>query len=71
MRHQAATPPTSSLPSLMMPCPACADRMVYKGRRAISAELEDTIYACRHCGAQVIRTSARATGDAEKRKSAA
>ena len=71
MRHQAATPPTSSLPSLMMPCPVCAGRMVYDGRRVISAELEDTIYACRRCGAEVIRTSVRAASDAEKRKSAA
>jgi hypothetical protein len=70
MRHQAATP-TSSLPSLMMPCPVCAGRMVYDGRRAISAELEDTIYACRRCGAELIRTSMRAAGGAESRKSAA
>ena len=64
-------PPTSSLPSLMMPCPVCAGRMVYDGRRAVSAELEDTIYACRRCGAEVIRTSARPASDAENRKSAA
>jgi hypothetical protein len=45
--------------------------MVYDGRRTISAELEDTIYACRRCGAELIRTSVRAASDAEKRKSAA
>jgi hypothetical protein len=70
MRHQPAIP-TSSLPSLMMPCPVCAGRMAYDGRRVISAELEDTVYACRRCGAEVIRTSMRAASDADNRKSAA
>ncbi len=56
MRHQTVAPP-SSLPSLMMPCPVCAGRMVYKARRPISSEVEDTIYACRRCGAELIRTS--------------
>jgi DNA-directed RNA polymerase subunit RPC12/RpoP len=58
MRHQAVAPP-SSLPSLMMPCPVCAGRMVYQARRPISAEVEDTVYACRRCGAELIRTSMR------------
>jgi len=61
------TAPSSSLPSLMMPCPVCAGRMVYQARRPISAEVEDTIYACRRCGAELIRTSSRPAG----RKSAA
>jgi len=56
MRHQTVAP-LSRLPSLMMPCPACAGRMVYQGRQKISAEIEDTIYACRRCGAELIRTS--------------
>ena len=56
MRHQTAVPP-SSLPSLMMPCPVCAGRMVYQARRPITSEVEDTIYACRRCGAELIRTS--------------
>ena len=56
MRHHAAAP-TSSLPSLMMPCPICAGRMAYHGRRAASAEMEDTVYACRRCGAELVRTS--------------
>ena len=55
MRFQAVSP--SSLPSLMMPCPVCAGRMVYTARRPISAEVEDTVYACRRCGAELIRTS--------------
>jgi len=60
MRHQAVTP-ASSLPSLMMPCPVCAGRMVFNGHRPISTELEDTVYACRRCGAELIRTSVRKT----------
>jgi DNA-directed RNA polymerase subunit RPC12/RpoP len=57
MRHQAVT--ASSLPSLMMPCPVCAGRMAYRGRRAVSAEMEDTVYACRRCGAELVRSSIR------------
>jgi hypothetical protein len=33
--------------------------MAYHGRRAPSAEMEDTVYACRNCGAEVVRTSIR------------
>jgi hypothetical protein len=64
MRHPMAAPP-SSLPSLMMPCPGCAGRMVYHGLRVIAPDVEDTVYACRSCGAEVIRTSMRKTPDAE------
>jgi hypothetical protein len=63
MRHQAA-PTASSLPSLMMPCPVCAGRMVYHGRRPIASDVEDTVYACRSCGAELIRTSVRKAADA-------
>jgi DNA-directed RNA polymerase subunit RPC12/RpoP len=56
MRHQTVVTP-SSLPSLMMPCPVCAGRMVYSARRPVSSEVEDTIYACRNCGAELIRTT--------------
>jgi hypothetical protein len=31
--------------------------MVYQARRPISSEVEDTVYACRRCGAELIRTS--------------
>jgi hypothetical protein len=58
MRHQTAAPP-SSLPSLMMPCPVCAGRMAYSSRRPLTAGFEDTIYACRNCGAELIRTTVR------------
>jgi DNA-directed RNA polymerase subunit RPC12/RpoP len=64
MRQQSAAP-TSSLPSLMMPCPVCAGRMTYHGRHAIAADIEDTIYACRRCGAELIRTSVRHPAKAE------
>jgi hypothetical protein len=33
--------------------------MVYHGLRPIAADVEDTVYACRRCGTEVIRTSAR------------
>jgi DNA-directed RNA polymerase subunit RPC12/RpoP len=42
----------------MMPCPVCAGRMMYRGR-SVSAEMEDTIYACRRCGTELVRTSMR------------
>jgi DNA-directed RNA polymerase subunit RPC12/RpoP len=48
----------------MMPCPVCAGRMVYHGRRPIAADVEDTVYACRRCGAELIRTSVRKTPNA-------
>jgi hypothetical protein len=35
--------------------------MAYHARRTVSAEMEDTIYACRKCGAELVRTSMRAT----------
>lgn len=64
--------PTSSLPSLMMPCPVCAGRMAYHGRRLIAPNVEDTIYACKRCGAELIRTSVCAmTGrEGDKNKAA-
>ncbi len=58
MRRQTVTQP-SGLPSLIMPCPACSGRMVYRGRRPISAEVEDTVYACGSCGTELVRTSVR------------
>jgi hypothetical protein len=35
--------------------------MVYNGRRPLTPEIEDTVYACRRCGAELIRTSLRQT----------
>jgi predicted SprT family Zn-dependent metalloprotease len=70
MRHHAAST-ASSLPSLMMPCPVCAGRMVYHGLRAIAADVEDTVYACKRCGAELIRTSVRKAPDPETLRPAA
>ncbi len=64
MRHQTPAPP-SSLPSLMMPCPVCAGRMAFHARRPATTEGEDTVYACRRCGAELIRTSVRRSKDAK------
>jgi hypothetical protein len=58
MRHPAVST-ASSLPSLMMPCPVCAGRMVFHGHRPLTQDIEDTVYACRRCGAELIRTSPR------------
>lgn len=55
----------------MMPCPVCAGRMVYHGRRALGPELEDTVYACRRCGAELIRTSVRTVSRPENDKKSA
>ena len=41
----------------MMPCPVCAGRMAYKACRAITSEVEDTVYACKKCGTELIRTT--------------
>jgi hypothetical protein len=60
MRHPAVST-ASSLPSLMMPCPVCAGRMVFHGHRPLTQDIEDTVYACRRCGAELIRTSLRRT----------
>jgi DNA-directed RNA polymerase subunit RPC12/RpoP len=60
MRQQTVVPP-SGLPSLIMPCPICSGRMVYQARRPVTADVEDTIYACRRCGAEMVRTSMRQT----------
>jgi len=33
--------------------------MVFNGRRPVAVDLEDSVYACRRCGAELIRTSVR------------
>lgn len=43
----------------MMPCPVCAGRMSFAARHPVSAEYEDTVYACSRCGAELIRTARR------------
>lgn len=51
----------SSLPSLIIPCPRCAQRMTFRSVSATKAEprIQDTTYACDQCGTEVIRTSFR------------
>jgi len=53
----------SQLPSLIMPCPVCTGRLVFKGITATRppSEVEDHVHACERCGAQVIRTTRRAS----------
>jgi hypothetical protein len=34
--------------------------MVYHAKRTAGGDVEDTVYACRRCGAELIRTSVRA-----------
>jgi len=35
--------------------------MVFHTRRPVTADVEDTVYACRSCGTELIRTSVRQT----------
>ncbi len=35
---------------------------MFHARHPVTAEVEDTIYACRNCGAELIRTSVRQAG---------
>jgi hypothetical protein len=39
--------------------------MVYQGLHTPSPDFEDTVYACRRCGSEVIRTSVRKPNGAE------
>jgi DNA-directed RNA polymerase subunit RPC12/RpoP len=57
----------------MMPCPVCAGRMVFTARHPISHDVEDTVYTCRRCGAELIRTAMRkaAKPDTDKTSEAA
>jgi len=46
--------------------------MAYQGRRPIAPDMEDTVYACGSCGAELVRTSVRrATPDTAKPAEAA
>ena len=54
---------SSQLPSLIMPCPVCTGRLVFMTVTPTKppSELEDSVFACDHCGTQVIRTTFRRT----------
>lgn len=54
----------------MMPCPVCAGRMTYHGCRAVAPDVEDTVYACKRCGTELIRTAMRRPSEADKRNTA-
>lgn len=58
---------SSQLPSLIMPCPVCTGRLVFKGVMATKppSDVEDRVHACESCGAQVIRTTLRRSKTAE------
>ena len=44
--------------------------MVYHARQPTTADVEDTVYACRSCGTELIRTSVRHARDKGPAKSA-
>jgi hypothetical protein len=54
--HRVAS---SQLPSLIMPCPVCTGRLAFLTVTPTKppSDLEDTVFACEHCGTQVIRTT--------------
>jgi hypothetical protein len=59
MRQRAASP--SQLPSLIMPCPICTGRLVFRFVTPSKppSDLEDSVYACEHCETEVVRTTLR------------
>jgi hypothetical protein len=61
MRQQRVA--SSQLPSLIMPCPGCTGRLVFRTVTPTKppSDLEDSVYACECCGTQVIRTTFRKT----------
>ena len=40
--------------------------MTYRGSQAVGPDVEDTVYACKRCGAELIRTAMRRPSDANK-----
>jgi hypothetical protein len=61
-QHRAASP--SQLPSLIMPCPICTGRLVFRTVAPTKApsDLEDSVYACERCETEVVRTTLRKAG---------
>jgi hypothetical protein len=62
-RPRAASP--SQLPTLIMPCPICTGRLVFRYISPIGhpSDLEDSVYACERCATEVVRTTLRKTKD--------
>ena len=47
----------SSLPSIIIPCPCSLARMSLRSlKRGEESELQDEIYRCDNCGAELVRT---------------
>ena len=59
MRQQKVA--SSQLPSLIMPCPVCTGRLVFRTITPTKppSDLEDSIYAGERCDTEVIRTTFR------------
>ena len=51
----------SSLPSLIIPCPRCLGRMIFRSIRTMKTErnIQDMVYACEQCGTELLRTTYR------------
>lgn len=64
MRQPRAASP-SQLPTLIMPCPICTGRLVFRYVSPVAppSDLEDSIYACERCATEVVRTTLRKTKD--------
>jgi hypothetical protein len=45
--------------------------MAFHGCRVVAPDVEDTIYACKKCGAELIRTAMRTPTESGKRNAAA
>ena len=45
--------------------------MIFTSHHPISADVEDTVYACRRCGAELIRTSMRKAAKPDEKTSEA
>jgi hypothetical protein len=48
----------SGLPTLIMPCPRCGGRLVFKGtaQEVGYLDFEDITYACNRCATEMVRT---------------
>ena len=52
------TVPLSFLPSLIMPCPYCGQRMIVKSvlTPAFHCDFEEVTHGCKQCGTELTRT---------------
>ena len=56
----------SHLPSLIIPCPVCAGRMAFHSDQPTEPDfgVQDSLYTCKNCGAELVRTAMRAKAPA-------